>query len=351
MRGFVIPYITDYLLGEVKVMDAEIAKEVGRRSARSFIRQFQENREVKVGGYGAGRVSKPICQSWHYHLGKPSEPFDVPTLMKFYTGDLIETGLHGVIAMAFKDTPHSIGCSNEFVSVPIGTGDLSKKEDEEGAKAHIHGYIDDLISFNHEYHIERFKEDLRPPWDPKCETEDLVVEYKSVPAYPYKLFVAKPGFDDLFGYVGQPNAYCRALRIRRYLWVIQEKDKGYLAESVGTNDKPFMAKCDQKYDDVMRYAQAEPPVLPPVPSECQPIEGNRGTKLTILCDYCSYKTQCWEARGYTLEFVMEKGYKGAPKPAWYLRSGTKKVDTPLFDQLENSLEEEVNSESTHSRGS
>jgi hypothetical protein len=340
MAGMIIPYIERYLLGICgsKTPDQKVLAEAGARFMQVLYKQFMTEREIKTGGYGAGRGTKCVRANYFYHMGVEREPFEAKAQMKFWYGDLLELGALSLATLAFRDMPHSVGLNNERLDVPIGSN-----------KETITGYIDGLLNFNHKYHAETFGEDLRLS-EAECqrfgfpqvlaigEDEYIVVEFKSLGDYPYQLFIngnpkkgELPGPNDTWGHLGQISLYQRTLQSARYLYIAINRETGEMAEYLGNFDKQYTKKADKTYDAVMeakKHGKA-PPLLP----EYQPVMTKiKGLTLGFRCLYCDYTKPCWKDMGYRVDKVEEPGWKGKMKKAGYL--SPLKSDAPLFDPVD-----------------
>lgn len=311
----IVDYINRYLESEGKELNEAVLAAAGERFTKRLYKQFMTDYVVKVGGYGAGRATKCARANGYYHAGVEGEPIDAATKFKFWLGDLAEVGALSLAELAFEGTPHSIGLNNEYVDVPIGPG----ASDGDGKKepSTVKGFIDGMLNFNHAYHEEHFGPWVPPNWV-KNGDEDLLLEVKSMGSYPFDLF-CKEGPDDTWGYLGQISVYQRALRIRRFVYVAIDREKGRLAEFVGTYQKAFAAKADAVYASVM--AAKERGTVPSIPPECAPVMGRSGAELGVVCSYCSYKQKCWEEAGYRLNVNYVRGRTG-PKPIWTVSKTT-----------------------------
>ena len=220
--GMVLPYLKRFFEQDSPKRNPEILLEMTERFARSAERQLMERRdESKSGSYPAGGATKCPRQNALRWLGTKQEPVDWKVRLKFWAGDTAEIQLLGLIALAWQDTPHSIGLNNERCEIEMGTDPATKTTHG--------GYPDALINFNHAYHIHEYGQDLRYfdeagnpfSW---CENEEMLVgEVKSMADYTFNGGGKKgQGFrnvgpDDTFGYIGQINNYLRHLQVRRDL--------------------------------------------------------------------------------------------------------------------------------------
>lgn len=299
-------YILRYLASEGKELSEVVLEEAVKRFRKRLADQFMKDRVTKVGGYGAHRATKCVRDNYYYHQGVEGEAIDPETRFKFFMGDLTELGAYALAQLAFEGTPHSIGLNNEFVEIPIGV-----QEPIENKKT-IKGYIDGLLNFNWDWHIEKFG-GTKPAHIKDKPDEDLVLEVKSMGAYPFKLF-KENGPDDTWGYLGQISVEQRALRVRRFVMLAVEREKGSIGDYVGTYNKVYTTKADAIYSAVM--AGVESGIAPGVPPELTPDATDKGLKLHVVCSYCPRKEKCWTDAGYKLRVDYVKGRSG-PRPVWY----------------------------------
>ncbi len=300
----VVDYILRYLGATGKQISEAILKEAGDRFQKRLFTQFMTDYETKVGGYGVSRATKCARANGYYHAGVPQTPMEPEVKFKLWYGDLCEIGVLALAQLAYEGTPHSIGLNNEFVPIPIGPGELDSK-DPAKAKPEIKGFIDGMVNFNWSYHVDKHGGD--PPEFLKTTNEDLLLEVKSMGSYPFDLF-CKDGPDDTWGYLGQVSAEQRALRLRRYVMIAVDRDRGKMAEYVGTYNKVFTEKADGIYAQVMD-AKARGTV-PDIPPENAPVMKSGNLALGVVCSYCGWRERCWDDAGYAMGVEYVKGKNG-----------------------------------------
>jgi hypothetical protein len=318
----IVDYIHRYLAG-TRTMHEEVLAEAGRRFVSVTHRQFMSEKAGST-SYHPSAATKCPRANYGQLIGAPAEPFDPQTLIKFWTGDLLELGVLALAQLAFKDTPHSIGQNNAKVDVPLGT----KRELRTG-------YIDGLLNFNHRWHREKFNGAAQTfPPQPDKDDEYLVLEVKSMDSYPFELFSCQGqgcrhrhagctrsqvtgtmGPDDTFGYRGQTTVYQRALEVRRYIMVAVEKGTGALAEHVGVYEREYAVKADAIYDQVMAGIATNTP--PPVPDDANHGADPRDGKLRLNCRFCARREWCFGLQGLNLVKRSEKGYMGKVSDQYY----------------------------------
>lgn len=328
--GMIWPYVQRYLEKEDPKLDEVILSEMMKRFMDVTYRQFMEAREEKQGSYPSGGATKCPRHNALKLSGAPSDPIDAKTRIKFWMGDLAELGLLGLIQLAYKDTPHSIGENNVRLEIMHGS--------EGNPHRQTHGgYTDGLLNFNHEYHLAEFGVDLREQhgirrdsdglWPSWCrEDETLIPEFKSAADYPINgggksgQGFRNVGPDDTFGYLGQVTNYQRHLEIFRYVFIYMWKDTAEILTHVGLFDPSIAEKIDRNHDLV--YSCLDKGTIPPVPEDANHgLEPNRnGLKLKLNCRFCAVKKACYDALGYDLEEVQGRPYMGKPtNPNYFAR--------------------------------
>lgn len=338
--GMVLPYIQRYMESDDRKSNPEILLEMSERFAAVTSRQLMEVQEAKASGsYPSGGATKCKRQNALKWLGVKQEPIDWKTKVKFWLGDVVEIGVLGLIAMAWRLTPHSIGLNNERCEIEMGT-DLE-------TKATHGGYPDALINFNHEYHIKEFKEDLRYYNDKTgkpfswCENEELLVgEVKSMADYPFNgggksgQGFRNVGPDDTFGYLGQINNYLRHLQVRRYLYVAMWKDAGEVLTHMGVYNNEIGRQIDRNHDEV--FSALDKGTLPDVPNNSN--HGfDRNGRLALNCRFCPVKKECWKRLGYKLIEKPGRPYMGKPtSPQFYVERTT--GEPTLSNALQDSID-------------
>lgn len=333
-------YINRYLAGN-KAPDADILAEMGKRFISVTVRQFMEQKESRAGSYPPSAATKCPRANYGAFTGVPAEPFDPQTLLKFWMGDLTELGIFSLAQLAFAGTSHSIGQNNAQVEVPIGTP-------ADGKTPTINGYIDGLLNFNHKWHEAQGRETVRPgaqDWVGPDGSEDLIVEFKSMDEYPFKLF-KESGPDDTFGYLGQLTMYQRALKVRRFIMVAMCKGTGEIAEHIGVYDRQYAVKADAHYDQVMTAIKMKsfPPGIPDGKNYgADPRDG----KLRLNCRFCSRKEWCYGLLGYGIKAVMEAGYKGKVAKQYY---AVHALDKKPAEEVQYHIDDIVKRWTPHERG-
>lgn len=319
----IIDYIHRYLAGS-RAMNEEVLAEAGKRFISVTHRQFMQEKAGSTGSYHPSAATKCPRANYGQMIGAPAEPFDPRTLIKFWTGDLLELGVLALAQLAFQGTPHSIGQNNAKVDVPLGT----KKESRAG-------YIDGLLNFNHDWHRQQYGVDLAVGLKPvPVKDEYLILEVKSMDEYPFELFACQGsgcrhrhtgctrslvtgtmGPDDTFGYRGQTTVYQRALEVRRFIMVAVKKGTGELAEHIGVYEREYAVRADAIYDQVMSSVATGLP--PSVPDDANHGADPRDGKLRLNCRFCARREWCFGLQGLDIEKRPEKGYMGKVSDQYY----------------------------------
>lgn len=298
-------YIERYLTSGNKTADRQVLEEMADRFISVTFRQFMEERgDPEPGKYYPSAATKCARQNGLRYAGMKGETLDSEVIQKFWYGDLAELGFLGLAGLALKDTPHSIGLNNEHLPVTLGKTHRETRN----------GYIDGLLSFDHEYHWETYKKGLRPRWLDAGKKEDILVEIKSMGAWAFNMF-QKEGPNDTWGYLGQINSYLRELNVKRYLYVAIDKENGRIDEYLGDYSPRIAAWADETNDLVMATAQKGD--VPPVPQGNPHIGLKANGELQLVCSYCGYKEACWTLQNYKLETRYVKARTGQ-KPIFYV---------------------------------
>lgn len=337
---FFEPYIKDYLENREAALDEEILRSMMERFMQVTHRQFMEVQQESKPSYPSGGATKCARMNALGVLGAPGDPIDAAGRIKFWLGDLVELGVLGLIQLAYKGTPHSIGLNNERMEILHGT------------KGHPHrqthgGYVDGILNFNHEYHLERYGVDLRErhghakrkpdgKWPAWCEeTEDVIVEFKSVSDFSVnggkEGGFRQNGPDDAFGYLGQVTNYQRELKIYRYVFVYIWKDQAEILTHVGVFNQKIKEQIDKAHDLVYDCLErGELPPIPDVPGRWGFDTTKQGLKLRLNCRFCGKKTACMEKAGYELQEVPGKPFMGKPtNPNYFAVPKTRKPATDI----------------------
>jgi len=324
----IVEYIHKYLASGARTMNEEVLAEAGKRFVSVTHRQFMQEK-AGLGGPGLYRPSNATkCPRANFGqmIGAPSEAFDPRTLIKFWTGDLLELGMLALAQLAFQGTPHSIGQNNAPVEVPLG-----KNKDKRT------GHIDGLLNFNHAWHEGQGGSSQRLVTHDVNQKDDeyLVLEVKSMDEYPFELFACQGngcrhkhsgclkslvtgtmGPDDTFGYRGQTTVYQRALEVRRYIMLAVKKGTGEMAEHIGIYEREYAVKADAVYDQVMVGVATGIP--PAVPDDLNHGADPRDGKLRLNCRFCSRRDWCFGLQGLDVMKRAEKGYMGKVSDQYYV---------------------------------
>lgn len=314
-------YISQFWKGE-PVENRAVLVDMLRRAGKVFHRQLMEPRsEQRAGGsYPPSAATKCVRANYGAWVGAPAEQFDAAARGKFLGGDLAELVALGVVNLAIASTKHSIGLNNEYVEIPLGSGEEKRR-----------GFIDGMLNFNHDQHEALGHASCRPAkkdWVGKDGDENLLVEIKSMDDYPYQQFL-KNGPDDTWGYLGQITVYQRALHLRRYVYLAVHRGSYEIAEHVGLYDPRYAELADKNYDAVMAGAKVGKP--PEIPVGSQHGYDENGC-LRLLCRFCSRKEWCYGLKGLALEAREGRGFGGKPTVQWYVKSDG--VAQPSQDELD-----------------
>ena len=310
-KSLAVGYIAEYLAStkdpddpDVRDLNAVVLGNMAQRFSSVTFRQFML--EKKPGGmkgkYYPSAATKCWVKNWRDTMGIPGSPLDPEVLMKFWYGDLLELGILGLIELAYVSTKNSVGFSNEQIDVPFGSR----------FKGVHHGRPDGLIYFDYKDHYERYGVDLKPKWLKK-DGEYLVLEVKSMGDYPFRLF-SKNGPDDTWGYMGQIAKMMEGLKTPRYLYVAVNREKGGIAEYVGSFEKKYQQEADAIYDVVMEHVELKK--SPTVPNK----EGHGLGKacadgwneLALNCSFCGHNKGCYADQGFEMrsrEIKTRNGFK------------------------------------------
>ena len=298
-KSLAVGYIADYLMStkdpndpEVRDLNTAVLEGMGQRFMYITHRQFMEERKPggMKGKYYPSSASKCWRRNYRDHIGMVGSEIDPEVRLKFWAGDMFELETVGLLELAYVKTKNSVGFNNEQIDVPFGNE----------IKGVHHGRPDGLVNFNYKDHYERYGVDLKPKWLKK-DDEYLVLEVKSMGDYPFRLF-EKDGPDDTWGYLGQIHKMMEGLKTPRYLYVAVNREKGTIAEHVGSFKKEYQQKANEIYDVVMKHVEMKK--QPTVPSwtghGLAKTTSDGWHELALNCNFCGHNKGCYGDEGYEI---------------------------------------------------